>query len=409
VFCIIDEQTRQPAESPVAAVLATGEPASLAERTSLISRDGRETPVADSAAAIHGRDGRITGMVLVFRDESVTRRAREQQRLRLNQQLHLHVEKLEHVTRALRTLSAGNRSMLHASDEADLLDSMCKAIVAAGSYRMACVWYRPDEPGAMLEPVAQSGHPGGIEALYRIRDQGGGNPEASTAIAAALRTGAPQVAQRLQEQAAYIPWHSEIAPYGACIANPLRVHGNVIGVMAIYSARDDDFSDDEAALLAESADDLAFGIATFRIRADQERIKQAMHRLTYYDEVTGLPNETRFAELVAAAIDAAGNGAPGFALLQANIERLREINEVLGFSHGDGLLKSFGARLQSVAPEGATVGRLRADEFAILLPASQADGAVALARRLDAALAHPFPVAGLPIEVAARIGISVFP
>ena len=337
------------------------------------------------------------------------RKLAEQKIHLLNDQLTTHVRDLEHVSRALRTLSAGNRSMLHASDESDLLDSMCKAIVAAGGYRMACVWYRPDIPGAFLEPVAQTGHPGGMAALHRIRDQGGGNPESPTAVAAAIRTGQPHVVRRLQDQPAYAPWKAETAIYGSCVANPLRVAGQTIGALAIYSSRDDDFSADEVDLLAESSDDMAFGIALFRARTEQEKIQQAIHQLTYYDDVTGLPNEAQFTQMVTAAIDAAGSDARRFAIFQANIERLREINEVLGFAHGDRLLKLFGDCLVAVAPDGAIVSRLRGDEFSVLLPDSTAAEALDIARQLESALANPFPIADLPIEVSARIGIALFP
>lgn len=545
VFCIINEHTREPAATAVGSVLATGKVAGSSVQATLIARGGRETPVADTAAPIHDRAGRVTGVVLVFRDESVARLARntihgqnellerrvaertdelrisqdhllgvisnvpamiafvdseeryvyanrqyserfgpreitgctvreilgeeryalaspliaaalagvassddwqpfpgvwqvinyvpkfddrravvgyyvlgaditerkhsEHQIQSLNEQLQQHVHDLEHVSRALRTLSAGNRCMLHAADEADLLDSMCRAIVAAGGYRMACVWYTPRVSGGFLEPVAQSGHPGGMSALHRIKDQGGGDPEASTAVAQTVRIGEPCVMRKLEDQVAYAPWLEETAIFGACVATPLRVAGQVVGALAIYSARDDDFSSDEVALLAESSDDLAFGIATFRARGEQEKGQQDMHRLTHYDDVTGLPNETQFAQIVAAAIDAASAGGPGFAILQANVERLREINEVLGFSHGDALLRMFGARLRTVIPAAAAVSRLRGDEFAILLPDSRAAQAVALARQLDSALADPFPIADIPIEVSARVGISVYP
>lgn len=337
------------------------------------------------------------------------RKLGEQKILQLNDQLKAHVHELEHVSRALRTLSAGNRSMLHAVDESNLLDTMCKAIVAAGGYRMACVWYGPDNPGAFLEPVAQTGHPGGMDALRRIRDQGGGDPEAPTAVAVAVRTGQSRVIRRLQDQPAYIPWKAENAIYGSCVANPLRVGGKTIGALAIYSSRDDDFSADEVDLLAESSDDMAFGIALFRARAEQEEIQHAMHQLTYYDDVTGLPNEVQFTRIVTAAIEAGETDGQGFAILQANIERLREINEVLGFSHGDRLLKLFGDCLNTVVPAAATVSRLRGDEFAVLLPNSGAAEALVLAAHLEATLVNPFQIADLPIEVSARIGISVFP
>jgi PAS domain S-box-containing protein len=77
VFRIINEQTRTPAAVPVAAVLATGMVQSLANHTVLIARNGSETAIADSAAPIRRADGEVLGVVLVFRDVSEERRARQ--------------------------------------------------------------------------------------------------------------------------------------------------------------------------------------------------------------------------------------------------------------------------------------------------------------------------------------------
>ena len=74
---MIHAQTRQPAEVPVARVLQEGVVAGLANHTMLIARDGREIPIDDSAAPIKSSDGRVTGVVMVFRD--VTERARAEQ------------------------------------------------------------------------------------------------------------------------------------------------------------------------------------------------------------------------------------------------------------------------------------------------------------------------------------------
>ncbi|MFN8574793.1 MAG: PAS domain S-box protein [Gemmatimonadaceae bacterium] len=85
VFRIVNEETRSTVVDPVHEVVQTGKAVGLANHTVLIARDGRETPIADSAAPIHF-DGRLSGVVLVFRDVSEEKRAegvlREQLQLR---------------------------------------------------------------------------------------------------------------------------------------------------------------------------------------------------------------------------------------------------------------------------------------------------------------------------------------
>ena len=80
VFRLVHEQTRQPLESPVARVLREGIVLDLAPQTVLLTRDGREVPVADLSALIRRGDGQVYGVVVVFRDGSDLRRLEEQLR-----------------------------------------------------------------------------------------------------------------------------------------------------------------------------------------------------------------------------------------------------------------------------------------------------------------------------------------
>lgn len=77
IFVIVNEETRLPGEDPVAKVLRTGAVVGLANHTLLLSRDGREIPIDDSAAPIQDETGDIAGVVLIFRDVT-ERRANEQ-------------------------------------------------------------------------------------------------------------------------------------------------------------------------------------------------------------------------------------------------------------------------------------------------------------------------------------------
>ena len=75
VFKIVNEQSRQPVENPVAKVLQEGKVVGLANHTILIARDGTERPIDDSAAPIRDEQGVLRGVVLVFRDISDRKRA----------------------------------------------------------------------------------------------------------------------------------------------------------------------------------------------------------------------------------------------------------------------------------------------------------------------------------------------
>jgi PAS domain S-box-containing protein len=77
VFPILNEQTRRPVEDPVARVLRDGVIVGLGNHTILMARDGTERPIDDSAAPIRDDSGRISGVVLVFRDVTERRRAED--------------------------------------------------------------------------------------------------------------------------------------------------------------------------------------------------------------------------------------------------------------------------------------------------------------------------------------------
>ncbi|MDW7681199.1 MAG: PAS domain S-box protein [bacterium] len=77
VFRIVNEETRGAVESPVERVLKEGLIVGLANHTVLISRDGKEIPIADSGAPIKDENGKIVGVVLVFRDQTEERKAQK--------------------------------------------------------------------------------------------------------------------------------------------------------------------------------------------------------------------------------------------------------------------------------------------------------------------------------------------
>jgi PAS domain S-box-containing protein len=82
IFVIINEETRRPTDNPIGTVLRDNVIVGLANHTMLISKEGREIPIDDSAAPIRTADGVVTGVVLVFRDVTERRRVeREQARL----------------------------------------------------------------------------------------------------------------------------------------------------------------------------------------------------------------------------------------------------------------------------------------------------------------------------------------
>ena len=98
VFVVIHDESRRPAESPIGRVLRDNVIVKLANPTVLISKDGRETPVDDSAAPIKAADGRVAGVVMVFRDVTERHRA-ERERAALLEAARAAERGAEHASR----------------------------------------------------------------------------------------------------------------------------------------------------------------------------------------------------------------------------------------------------------------------------------------------------------------------
>jgi diguanylate cyclase (GGDEF)-like protein len=140
-------------------------------------------------------------------------------------------------------------------------------------------------------------------------------------------------------------------------------------------------------------------------RQAADNAHQALH-----DALTGLPNRTLLRDRANQAIRQADRELVPAALLLLDLERFKEVNDTLGHHYGDQLLVQVGQRLQAGLRAVDTVARLGGDEFAVLLPRIEtAEGAVAVARKLQAALAQPFLLEGLTLDVEASIGLAVYP
>lgn len=105
VFNIIDDGTSLPIESPVARVLRENRIVGLADNVSLLSRDGCRCPIADKAAPIHDAEGAVIGVVLVFRDQTLERKARKalvNSKLELEEMVRVRTIELEDIARKLQ-------------------------------------------------------------------------------------------------------------------------------------------------------------------------------------------------------------------------------------------------------------------------------------------------------------------
>jgi diguanylate cyclase (GGDEF)-like protein/PAS domain S-box-containing protein len=138
-------------------------------------------------------------------------------------------------------------------------------------------------------------------------------------------------------------------------------------------------------------------------------------RLALYDPLTSLPNRRYFTERLEASLAAAVRHGSTGALLFIDMDQFKRINDTLGHSVGDELLKTVAARLHKVTRQEDMVARLGGDEFVILLPDLARDfehcarQARLVAQKIHTSLGEPYEFEHHQFHVTPTIGISLFP
>jgi diguanylate cyclase len=125
-----------------------------------------------------------------------------------------------------------------------------------------------------------------------------------------------------------------------------------------------------------------------------------------HDSLTGLPNRTLLLRRLERALAAIETSHQHVTLMMLDLDGFKEVNDTFGHSAGDQVLVQVARRVATSVREDDSVARLGGDEFAVLLPQGSEEHAVALARRLLAALELPLPLRITTVGVAASIGIA---
>lgn len=138
--------------------------------------------------------------------------------------------------------------------------------------------------------------------------------------------------------------------------------------------------------------------------------RREIHRMAFYDALTGLPNRSLFDDrLRHSIIDAKWFGQMS-GLMMLDLDRFKAINDTLGHRAGDQLLTEVARRLSATVRPYDTVSRLGGDEFTILFPnVRESDDLGRIADKLLEQFALPFHLEGTEVYVTASIGISVYP
>ncbi len=151
-------------------------------------------------------------------------------------------------------------------------------------------------------------------------------------------------------------------------------------------------------------------ITTLTLRdVTAQRAREAeLRHLAMHDALTGLPNRVSLAKRLEEALS---TRAPSdvIALMMLDLDGFKEVNDTLGHSTGDYLMRELGSRLMHLATDDRHIARLGGDEFAVLWRVQNVDAIGELAQQLLLMIQEPIVIKGIPVSLGTSIGIATCP
>ncbi len=271
----------------------------------------------------------------------------------------------------------------------DTMELACREIERVAPDLLATV-ARNDADGHLL-PLAAPGLPPSLAV--------------SPACLLAARRGRPVEIEDITTDPACANWHEQALEQGvrASWSQPVRsTAGHILGALTFH-CRQPGLPSRWHRRLAELC------LRLCALAMEREQARSRMHRLAFYDVLTGLPNRVMFNALCEQPLQMAEQHPMPMALLFVALDRFARINESQGHAAGDGLLRDLARRLQELAGAEAVVGRQHGDEFVLLVPRCGQHQAALLCEELLASITAPRAVGNLTVHAGASIGVAIHP
>ena len=142
---------------------------------------------------------------------------------------------------------------------------------------------------------------------------------------------------------------------------------------------------------------------------DREAAEAKLNQLAYYDSLTGLANRSLLLQTLEEVIEKAQKDNTAGVLFYLDLDRFKTINDSLGHTIGDHLIKAIAKRMEAWLEDDYTAARIGGDEFAILMPSIHPDKAHETAQQLLALISNPYSIDDHLLYCTTSVGISVFP
>lgn len=197
------------------------------------------------------------------------------------------------------------------------------------------------------------------------------------------------------------------AGLGAVFTFPLRHARGCSGALDLYRDAPGPLTADDLEAAQTLADVVAAYLINAQAREEASTTSARLHHSAHHDALTGLPNRLLLQQRLEHAAQLAGRSHSAAAVLFADLDRFKDVNDALGHAVGDQLLVAVAERLSALVRPGDTLARVSGDEFIVLCEnLADADQAHALVARIHEGFAEAFVVAGHELRVTASVGVA---
>jgi diguanylate cyclase (GGDEF)-like protein len=188
---------------------------------------------------------------------------------------------------------------------------------------------------------------------------------------------------------------------------PLRHGEHQLGALDLYRTTAGDLTGEEMATAQTLADVATAYLLNAQARQDLQDSTETSREVSLHDALTGLPNRSLLVERLNHAIRRARRSGKLVAILFADLDRFKAVNDSFGHHSGDELLVAVADRLAGLLRPGDTLARFAGDEFVVLCEdLDEASAVEPLAARVDQALREPFVVTAATVKISASVGIA---
>jgi diguanylate cyclase (GGDEF)-like protein/PAS domain S-box-containing protein len=393
-FAVFDEHGRRltTADLPGRIALRTGKICERVVRSQVLATGREYWSRIRSSPVI--KNGRVILAINIFRDITQQHLAQQEQKRSARNQAFL-VRSSEILTSSLD------------------YETILKNIAALAVPEFA-EWCTVDlaQPGERLKRIALThANPKKVKRATEVSERYPEQPSETGGIHKVIATGQAEMVSEISEEmlakSAKSPQHFELLKeleLRSYMCAPIIVRDKVIGAITFLAGETERRFDQEDLKLAQ---ELARRAA---LAIDNAKLYQEAQALAFHDTLTGLPNRKLLSDRLIQTIKQAHRNTEGLGILFMDLDRFKNINDTLGHSIGDDLLKETALRLTKCIRDEDTVARIGGDEFVILLNNTHsARDAIKVARKVLKAMSPVFTIDGRKLHVTTSIGIALYP